>query len=115
VLNTLITVLAICSVESDYRNVINWDDGGSPSIGICQVKESTAIWMLSKDKKYYTPDLMNEYVNFNIALKYYSWQLKRYKGDERCAISAYNGGRCLKSNQKTYVDKVLRRRDEKTR
>ena len=109
----LLTVYAICSTESDFRNVVNHDDGGSASYGICQIKAKTASWMTKKYGQNYTSDLMNRKENFNVALMYYVYQLRRYNGDERCAISAYNAGRCIKSNQNTYVSKVLRRREVK--
>ena len=103
---------AICWVESNHRNVINKDDGGSPSYGICQIKLSTANWMHFKhklgDKELTAEDLMKPEVNILYASLYLKYQLNRYD-TLRCAISAYNAGRCIKSNQKTYVKKVLKR------
>jgi hypothetical protein len=112
---------AICSVESDFRNVINHYDGGSPSYGICQIKLATAQDML--------PDvtaemLMEPVINAYVAGLYLKYHEKRYEaerfikretvrikqyGKEACVISAYNAGRCINSNQDTYVKKVYER------
>lgn len=104
---------AVCYVESNYRNVINHNDGGSASYGICQIKLKTANWMNEKHKILGQPvtkfDLMNPEINALFAGLYLKYQLDRYNGDIECAISGYNAGRCIKSNQSTYVKKVLRR------
>jgi len=107
---------SICWVESNYRNVINEFDGGSPSYGICQIKLNTANWM----KEYHKitgpvldeTDLMEPKINTLYAGLYIKYQLNRYNGDIECAISAYNAGRCIKGNKK-YVKKVLKRLNEK--
>lgn len=96
---------AICSAESDFRNIINKDDGGSPSYGICQIKLSTAQMMMP----WVTSDmLMDRQINGFAAALYIEWQSKRYDKLE-CIISSYNAGRCIKSNQDTYVKKVKKR------
>lgn len=106
-INTFLLTLAICSVESDFRNVYKKDDGGSPSYGICQIKHSTAEWI--SDREFEEDLLMDPEHNYLFAHMYVKYQLKRYKGNLKCAISAYNAGRCVKFNQKRYVDKVLYR------
>jgi hypothetical protein len=53
--------------------------------------------------------MLKREVSIYYAAIYLKYQLERYPTDLRCAISGYNAGRCIKSNQKTYVDKVLRR------
>lgn len=96
---------AICSVESDFRNVINHFDGGSPSYGICQVKLSTAQDMIPGIT---AEMLMEPVINAYVAGLYVKYQERRYD-EESCIISAYNAGRCIKSNQDTYVKKVMKR------
>lgn len=101
----IITVLGICSTESDMRNVINHNDGGSPSYGVCQIKLRTARQF---SPKITIKELMIPSTNILMAKTIYEWQVSRYK-TERCAISAYNAGRCITGNHK-YVKKVRKRR-----
>lgn len=103
---------AVCWVESKHRvHVVAHKDGSSSSYGICQIKLETANWM----KEYYRvpgppvghKQLMKPEVNGFYAGLYLKYQTKLYNGNLNCAISAYNAGRCIKSNQNTYVKKVL--------
>lgn len=113
------TVLySICSVESDFpskgianANVITRNDGHGDSVGICQIKLKTARW-IADNPMLDDIALLQPQVNIYHAAMYLAWQFERYPWNVRCAISAYNGHRCLKSNQKTYVDKVLQRQKE---
>lgn len=106
---------SICYVETNIRNVDNMTDGGSPSYGVCQIKLETANWM----KEYYRlpgeplieSDLRVPEINIFYSGLYLKYNVKRYKGDLKCAISAYNAGRCVTFNSK-YVNKVLRRKAE---
>lgn len=102
---------AICWVESNHRNVDNMNDGGSPSYGVCQIKLDTANWMKDHHKipgpELEPDDLRKPEINIFYAGLYVQYLLKRYKGDLNCTISGYNAGSCIKSNQKTYVKKVL--------
>ena len=96
---------AICKVESNFRNVDNMDDGGSPSFGICQIKLNTARMF---NKKVTAADLRIPEINAYYAGRYLKYQHNRYKNHrfrEYCTISAYNGGTCFGSNKK-YVEKV---------
>lgn len=99
-------MLAVCSAESDFRNVINKYDGGSPSYGVCQIKYGTAKMMGYKGS---AGGLMDPVDNAYYASRYVAYQYRRYNKDLACAISAYNAGRCIKSNQKTYVKRVMDR------
>ena len=102
------TIAGICWVESNHRNVLNKDDGGSPSYGICQIKLATAHMFNNKLK---AEDLMIPAVNIYYASRYFKYQTKRYrkhKFPDYCAISAYNAGSC-RSN-KGYVKKVRKAR-----
>lgn len=99
-------VPAVCSVESDFRNVVNKNDGGSPSYGICQIKLATAR-MIKKDVT--EEELMNPMINGVLAAAYLAKHKAKYGDNLRCILSAYNAGRCIKSNQETYVNKVIKR------
>ena len=103
---------AICWVESNHRNVDNMDDGGSPSYGICQIKLDTANWMKDKykipGKELEPSDLQKPEINALYSGLYLLYLTHRYK-TLKCAISAYNAGSCIKSNQNTYVKKVLKK------
>lgn len=82
--------------------------------GLCQVRMIAAI-----DVGYTgTPEgLLDVSTNLQIAHKYLVKQLKRYKGNIRCALDAYNKGRCVSSNSKYVlgVYRELRRQHDKTR
>ncbi len=105
-------LLSICSAESDLRaDVVNFQDGGGDSIGICQTKESTARMLgFSGDPNL----LLNRWYSAQYAAKYLRRQLRRYKGDVCSAVAAYNRGTVKRlpdgrfSNQK-YVDRVMGR------
>lgn len=105
-------LIAICSVESDFRDVVNKHDGGSPSIGICQIKLDTARLVGFEGTEEQL--LRDRLINILYAAKYIKRQLNRYKGDYCSAISAYNTGtrRYLtdgRFNNMRYVTKVLER------
>ena len=102
---TILTVLAICLAETNLRNVVNHKDGGSPSYGICQIKEGTAAWMDPQTSK---KRLMDHNINLKVAARYFEYQMSKY-GSERKAISAYNAGRAITGNA-AYVRRVLRQR-----
>lgn len=84
-------LLALCGTETNFHNVVHSNDGGSASLGVCQVKLTTA--------RMFSPavterDLMNPYINATIAGRYLAYQIKRYRGDPMRAIVAYNRGTC---------------------
>lgn len=95
---------AVCKVESGYRNIITWDSG-SASYGQCQVKLSTARDMGFKGG---VSSLINPITNARVAARYLKFQLLRYNGDIKKAITAYNRGSYKKGVRKNnvYVTKV---------
>lgn len=94
---------SLCFVESNHKiNAYVHQDGGSPSYGICQVKESTARALGFTGR---AEALMDPSVNALYAAKYLKRQHRRYKSWPK-AVSAYNCGRVC--NNKRYVDKVMR-------
>lgn len=83
-------LLAICSHESNLKNVFVPHDGGSPSIGICQVKEDTAKMLGYKGN---AKGLMNPTINAEWAARYLKYQAERYGEHNWCKIAAaYNAG-----------------------
>lgn len=82
-------LLSTCQVETNLRNVIVKNDGGSPSYGICQVKLGTAK---SIDPVANPNKLMDPYYNALIAGKYIKRMIKRFDGYTWKAIGAYNAG-----------------------
>lgn len=86
---------AICYTESTYNTrAIHLDDGpGGPSLGVCQIKHSTAKWLGFKG----TPtQLMNPKTNILYAGKYLKYQLLKYKNPVK-AVIAYNYGHAPKN------------------
>lgn len=89
-------LMALCSVESNLNpHAYTANDGGSPSIGMCQVKLETARRFIPGVT---TGDLMRKPVNLMAAALYLQHQFRRY-GSWRLAIAAYNTG-SLKYNVK---------------
>lgn len=84
-------LLAICSHESlnftlDYAA----NDGGSPSIGICQLKEATAKMVGFTGT---VKELMKPETNVKYAAKYLKYQESRYGSRDWCKlVAAYNAG-----------------------
>lgn len=97
---------ALCFVESSHQPAAYVHvDGNSPSYGLCQIKYETAKWLGFKGK---AGELFDRNVNAYWAARYLGYQISRYNGDTRKALSAYNAGSAIKANKK-YVNKVLRR------
>jgi hypothetical protein len=100
-------LLSICWGESSFRLNQTHLDGASLSYGICQVKLSTAQYM---DKVYKHKHLItsarleNTKINAFYAAKYIHYQLKRYKGDWKLSVDAYNKHNAV-SKHTAYVRK----------
>ena len=98
---------AVCWVESHHNpKAINKNDKGSPSYGICQVKEATA-----RSLGFHGPtrNLYNTYTNARYAALYLHKQYLRYGKNWAKAISAYNRGHYSKSlTNSEYVHKVIK-------
>lgn len=100
-------LVALCGVESGHRSVTNHQDGGSPSLGVCQIKEATARMAGFSGT---SQDLLKPEVNAFYAAGYLHYQLTRY-GTICRAIAAYNSGSLrLKAGRirnRNYVRQVL--------
>ncbi len=101
---------SICYVESGHNaKVVNINDGGSPSHGVCQIKLDTARLVGFKGT---TKQLMDPKTNIYWAGKYLKHQLRRYDNNIEKAIAAYNAGKHRVNDQgltknRKYVNKVL--------
>lgn len=102
---------ALCWVESNHQaRAVNPDDGGSPSVGVCQIKPSTARILGFKGSR---QALMQPKYNIKYAAKYLKQQIDRYNGDLRQGVAAYNAGKCRFNSKhqimnRQYVDKVFK-------
>lgn len=82
---------ALCYTETKHVvKAVNINDGGSNSIGICQLKLRTArgVGYVGTEQELQN----NPNTNIYYAGLYLRRQLDRYNGDTRKAISAYNAG-----------------------
>lgn len=101
---------SLCFVESGYNpNAINQFDGGSPSVGVCQMKLTTARTLGFKGSE---AELRKPKVNIYYAGKYLSKQINRYGGNVHKGVAAYNSGSHKVNKQgltvnRLYVGKVL--------
>lgn len=82
-------LLAICTQESNLQNAYVHHDGGSPSIGVCQIKHETAKMLGYKGE---AKGLMDVRTNATYAAKYLAYQQERYGNDWHKLAAAYNAG-----------------------
>lgn len=82
-------LLAICTHESNLTNAYVLHDGGSPSIGVCQLKLATAQMLGYKGHQ---SGLMDVATNAKWAAKYLSYQETRYGDDWVKLAASYNSG-----------------------
>lgn len=97
---------SICFVESRYNiNAVHKDDGGTDSLGLCQIKLRTAKWLGFKGTE---RELMEPQANAYYAAKYLKYNLKRYHGNMIQAVIAYNAGNANGKVFTSYSRKVMR-------
>lgn len=95
---------AVCYTESHFNaNVIAKNDGGEDSIGLCQIKLSTARHMGYKGNK---RGLLDPVTNATYAAKYFKHHLKNNNGNIVDAVISYNIGH--KTNYTKYVNEVFK-------
>ena len=103
-------VLAVISVESGGNpNARLHEANGQWSRGLMQVQEPTAAQMGYRNANLNDPD-----VGIEVGTKYLAWQVRRYQGNLRHAVPAYNAGTMKKRSDgryinQGYVDKVFSR------
>lgn len=96
---------SLCFIETNHEiSLINNNDGGSDSYGICQIKLETAQWMGFKGTK---EQLMEPRINIYYAGKYLARNIKRYDGHVEKAVIAYNQGHAGKALRTNYSTKVF--------
>lgn len=108
-------VLAICWGESSFRNRgVTHLDGQTMSYGVCQVKLETAEWLDTiyphVGYKASAKTLHSPYRNALYAAKYLHYQLKRYKGDWKLAVNAYNSGHGRRHKTK-YITRFIKNKE----
>ncbi len=97
---------SLCMIESHHNpEAIHLDDSGTNSVGICQVKLSTAQFMGFKGTE---KDLMHPAINIYYSGKYLNHQLYRYKGNIEKAVIAYNMGSTKHLTRTKYSVKVIK-------
>lgn len=97
---------SVCTVESQLNShIIRYNDGGEDSLGLCQVKLSTARHM----KFTYTREelLRDPVKNMQVAARFIKYQHKRYNGSYMMAIKAYNRGHAKNIFFNSYSRKVF--------
>ncbi len=97
---------SVCTVESNLdSHIIRYNDGGEDSLGLCQVKLSTAEHMKFK---YTREDLLKDPVkNMQVAARFIKYQYNRYSGSYLKAIKAYNRGHAKDTRFNNYSRKVF--------
>lgn len=96
---------AVCMVESNHTpTAIHRNDGNGDSLGICQIKASTARQFGFTGN---AEDLMDPQTNITYAAAYLAWQLERYDYDTMRGLTAYNKGCSTGSGRSTYAKKVI--------
>jgi soluble lytic murein transglycosylase-like protein len=96
---------SLCFVESKHRtSAVHYDDNGEDSIGICQVKYSTAKY-LGYEGSY--NDLYKPENNIKYAAIYLDKQIKRY-GSVKRGVIAYNRGNAKHLTSSEYQRRVFK-------
>lgn len=95
---------SICFIETRHTpNAIHYNDGGTNSYGICQVKLSTAKWLGYQGNEM---GLLDPSTNVEFAARYLAYQLRRY-GHVKQAVIAYNRGSAGQLISTVYSQKVF--------
>ncbi len=98
-----IMLIAVCSVENNFRNTDNLNDcrDGATSYGLCQIKLASA----RQEFPGVTVRMLKEpSTNALAAALYLKWQLDRYGRHPCRAISAYNVGHLAFNEERNYVN-----------
>lgn len=95
---------SVCYIESKHTvTAIHYRDGNEDSLGICQIKLSTAKFMGFKGTR---KQLMDPQYNIYFAGKYLKHQIARYNGAVDKGIMAYNIGHAKHLTTSEYLVKV---------
>lgn len=97
---------SVCYVETGHReSVIHRKDGQGDSLGVCQIKLKTARQMGFKGSE---EQLLLPVYNIHYAGLYLSHQIKRYHGNLKKAVIAYNLGHTNNLTSTKYQRKVFK-------
>lgn len=97
---------SLCYVESKHDvSIVHKNDGGSSSIGVCQVKLKTAKAMGFKGTE---KELLDPENNVFYAGKYLAYQINRYHTNLAKAVIAYNKGNAKDLTATKYQVKVFK-------
>ena len=97
---------SLCQVESSNKiNAVHRDDGKGSSLGVCQIQLATARELGFKGTE---KDLMKPKNNIKYAALYLSHQIKRYGGNIKRGVCAYNKGRSDGDGNNKYTRKVYK-------
>jgi soluble lytic murein transglycosylase-like protein len=97
---------SLCLVESGHKiNAVHQDDGYGNSLGVCQLKLSTAklLGFRGTEKQLMSPSL-----NVKYAAKFLAKQIHRYHGNLYRAVAAYNRGKSTGDGHNAYSRKVFK-------
>lgn len=98
---------SLCYIESNHKiNAYHKDDGISNSVGICQIKLSTAKTLGFEGTE---KQLMEPKNNIFYAAAYLNKQRSRYKGSVSKAVISYNIGNAKGLTSSKYQIKVFKR------
>ncbi len=81
-------IMAIIKAESNFKRDAVSKKGAK---GLMQVMDETALWC-AKEMGTEKTDLLNAKCNIEVGTFYFSYLLKKYNGNEKNAIAAYNAG-----------------------
>jgi soluble lytic murein transglycosylase-like protein len=96
---------SVCTIESSLKPMaVHHDDGGSDSLGLCQIKIETAKEFGFRGTR---RQLMNPYWNTYYAAKYLKHQIARYHGNLSEALVAYNWGSSHGVTSDSYSKKII--------
>lgn len=112
-------LVSLCFTESGLQNIHRANDGGSPTLGVCQVKKKAAVQAGRylndiKLQNVTVEELKDPALNAYASAGYLKYQLTRYHGSYRKALSAYNLGNYQEDENKNppninYVRGILGR------
>lgn len=96
-INMFALCMAIIKKESDFNpnEIMDEKNVNDFSIGYMQVRIETARWVMGwwlKSREDIKAMLYDPATNIQCGTKYLAWQIRRYKGDLKKAIPAYNSG-----------------------
>lgn len=97
---------SLCYVESKHKiTAVHKDDGGEDSLGVCQIKLSTAKELGFRGT---VKQLMQPNYNVKYSAKFLRKQIDRYNGNVRKAVISYNRGNSRGLTTSKYQVKVYK-------